>query len=146
MSTYLRRATKEDCDLLFEWVNDTEVRKSAFSTNKISYEEHQKWFFNLLKDDNRVQYIYIYNDEAVGQIRIDIDADIAEIDYSICASKRGMGHGKNMLQLLYNQIRVDFPNVKRLMGKVKSENIASQRTFLDVGYEEKYKAFEISVI
>ena len=145
MNSYLRKVTREDCDLLFVWANDSETRKNAFSTEKICKEEHEKWFARLLQDKHRAQYIYIYNEEPIGQVRIDICSDSAEIDYSICSAKRGMGHGKNLLKLLYNQVICDFPEVKKLIGKVKTENIASQRVFCDVGYVEKYKVFEIDI-
>ena len=49
MQQYLRKATIEDMDLLFQWANDPVVRKNSFSTAEISYEEHTKWYHNLLK-------------------------------------------------------------------------------------------------
>lgn len=145
MSRYLRKVTKEDCDLLFEWANDSETRKNSFATEKIRKEEHIKWFERLLEDTHRAQYIYMDDEEPIGQVRIDIYDSVAEISYSICSAKRGIGHGKNLLKLLYNQVFCDFPEVKKLIGKVKSENIASQKVFLDVGYAETYKAFEMEI-
>ena len=100
------------------------------------------WYKDLLVRRDRKQYIYECNDIPIGQVRLHIEGEIAEIDYSICSSKRGMGHGKNMLQLLYNQVIKDLPDVKKLVGKVKMDNVASQKAFLDIGYTENYKVFE----
>lgn len=141
----LRAATIEDMDILFEWANDPLVRNNSFSSEQILYEEHKEWYTNLMERKDRKQYIYEYENEPVGQIRLSIDGDTAEIGYSICASKRGMGHGKNMLQLLYNQVLVDFPEVKKLVGKVKVDNVASQKAFLDMGYQENYRVFEMQM-
>lgn len=143
MGGYLRTAVKEDMDLLFKWANEQSVRKNSFSMEEITYEEHQRWYLELLERKDIRQYIYVYNGEEIGQVRITICGETAEIGYSVCAERRGMGHGKNLLQLLYNQVREDFPEVKKLVAKVKPDNIASQKAFLDVGYMEKYEVFEI---
>ena len=41
---YLREATIEDRDLLYEWANDPETRRASFNTDRINYEEHCRWF------------------------------------------------------------------------------------------------------
>lgn len=145
MDRYLRAATEADMDLLFEWANEPLVRKNSFSTEKIPYEEHRKWFARILNDESCRQYIYVSGGEAAGQVRIMVNGEIAEISYSICAKKRGMGHGKLMLQLISELIIHDFPTVKRLIGKVKPDNIASQKAFMNAGFEETYYTYEMSV-
>lgn len=145
MGAYLRKATINDLDLLFEWVNDSAVRDNSFSTAKITYEEHQKWYQALLADDFCHQYIYLYDEEAVGQIRVTIVGETGEIGYSIRADKRNMGHGKQMLRLLFEQMKTDYPNVKKLVANVKPENIASQKVFTDLGYIETCRQFELAI-
>lgn len=145
MKAYLREATEEDMELLFRWVNEPDVRKASFQTAEITFEEHKLWYKKLLACEDRRQYIYICDNEAIGQARIAISEDAAEIGYSICVGKRGMGHGKNLLRLLERQVRTDFPNVKKLIAKVKSDNIASQRAFIDTGYLAAYEVFELRV-
>ena len=145
MNGYLRRATETDIDLLFQWVNEQTVRRNAFSTAEITYEEHVKWYKKTLSRSDCRQYIYMSGNEAIGQIRLTINEDEAEIDYSICLEKRGMGYGKQMLSLLRMQVKQDFPNIRRLIGKVKPENLASQKAFVSMGYEEKYRVFEMEI-
>lgn len=142
---YLRDAKNSDVDMLFDWANEASVRKNSFSTKPISYEEHVEWFQQLSKSSDCKQYIYMYEDEAIGQARISIYGDMAEIGYSICAEKRCKGHGSILLKLIRRQIRSDFPEIKKLIGKVKPDNIASQKAFLDAGYIEKYYMFELSI-
>ena len=48
MGQYLRKATIEDRDLLFQWANDPLVRKNSFSTAEIAYEEHVDWYNRVL--------------------------------------------------------------------------------------------------
>lgn len=145
MNEKLVLATQDDMDLLYEWTNDEEVRKNSFSTEKIPYENHVKWFHRLLECEDCKQYIYYVDDIAVGQVRVTIENDKAEIGYSICASGRGKGHAKKMLQLLREQLKRDCPEVKILVAKVKPENIASQKVFLGLGYEETYRQYEIEI-
>lgn len=100
---YLRDAVQEDADLLFHWANESTVRKNAFSSAEITYEEHIKWFDNMLVRKDAKQYIYM-EDEPVGQIRITVSGDTAEISYSICVEKRCMGYAKEMVGLLQVQV------------------------------------------
>ena len=50
-----------------------------------------------------------------------------------------------MLALLQKTVKENFPQIKKLIAKVKPENVASQKTLEDVGYEKKYDVFEIEV-
>lgn len=140
---YLRYAVEEDMDLLFHWANESTVRKNAFSSAEITHEEHIRWFDNMLMRKDAKQYIYMCNDEPVGQIRIAVSGDIAEISYSICLEKRCMGYAKEMVRLLQGQVQKDFPEVKKLTAKVKPDNIASRKVFLDLGYVHKCNVYEI---
>lgn len=63
---YLREATTKDRDLLYEWVNDPETRRSAFSTATISYDDHCKWFNRIMTDEHVKQYIMMDGDGIVG--------------------------------------------------------------------------------
>ena len=146
MKGYLRKADKNDMDLLFQWANDRTVRNNSFSTKQIQYEEHKQWYQNLLNRTDCIQYIYMQELEAIGQVRLTINGSVAEISYSICEEKRCMGYGKTILRLLYKQVKEDFPQIKKLIAKVKPENTASRKVFTEVGYRECDNVFEIEVI
>lgn len=145
MREYLRAAEERDMELLFLWANESEVRRNSFSTKEILYEEHQKWFSDFLKREDCRQYIYMQDDDAVGQIRITKYGEEAEIGYSIRADKRGFGHGKKILQLVCEKVSQDLPEIKKLTAKVKPNNEVSQRAFIKTGFEKKYEVFEITV-
>jgi len=46
----LRKATYEDCYLLFDWANDDAVRANSFNSEKIDIETHKKWLEDKLQD------------------------------------------------------------------------------------------------
>lgn len=151
MKLYLRKATEKDVDILFKWANDEVVRKNSFCTEKIKYEDHLAWFDKLLKDSNRMQFILEQNDEGqinlIGQIRISLEEDgnQAEIGYSVDSSYRGMGYGKQMLRMAAAELQRDYPDINRLIAKVKPNNVASYKAFIDTGFEEVFQQLELKL-
>lgn len=144
---YLRNAEMDDIEILFCWANNPDVRKNAFHTEVISYEEHKKWFANLMKDPDQYQYILMLHDQAIGQVRVSLldSSDVAEIDYSIDQKYRGKGYGAVILELLIAEIRSNHKNIVRLIGKVKPGNAVSQSCFEKCGFCERYKEYEYNL-
>jgi len=143
---YLRKVTRDDMDLLFQWANDPVVRANAFSTEQIPYENHQKWFTARMKDPDTAMYLYLQDDVPVGQIRLDIADKEAEIDYSIAPEYRGKGYGKKMLLHLETVVRESLPHIAVLLGKVKLENQSSRHAFLKAGFQETPSMEEMNYI
>ncbi|MDD2972483.1 MAG: GNAT family N-acetyltransferase [Lachnospiraceae bacterium] len=133
---YLRKVTREDMDLLYDWANDLSVRANAFSTDPISYENHVAWFQARLEDPDTVMYIFIFDDRPVGQIRLDLEGGEAEIDYSIATPYRGKGYGQKMLALLEVVVQEFLPQIHTLTARVKLENQPSKHAFLKAGFLE----------
>lgn len=134
----LKHATQNDADLLFSWVNDEHVRKSAFNSSLVNYDEHLLWFYHKLQSPNSKIYIGYDNDKPIGQIRIDIEEKKALIDYSVDKLFRGKGYGFLLLRMAECKIKDNKYQVNFIIGKVKSDNIASQRVFEKAGYIKKY--------
>lgn len=145
MKCRIRRATEEDCELLFQWANDSLVRQNSFSSTPISWEEHTAWYADLRKRADCGQYIYLCEEEPVGQARVTVSGEEAEVGYSICAASRGMGHGTRILQMLADAVKKDFPQVKTMVAKVKTENTASQKAFEHIGYREEYRVYTLDM-
>lgn len=138
---YLRRAELTDIDLLYEWTNDPVVRTNSFNSENISYNDHQKWFASMMADENIIQYILMADSTPVGQIRITIEGNTAEIGYSISERYRQKGYGQKILNLLQKEVERDFSHIDMLIAKVKPENIASNKLFKREDYEMKYIYF-----
>ena len=141
-NAFLRRATIEDMELLFQWANDPYVRSNSFSTNEISWEEHQQWFARTMQNESVCVYIYCWNDCPIGQGRIDMAEEKAYIGYSIEEKYRGHGHGKNLLRLLEITIQDEWPRIATLIGQVKVENEISAYAFQKSGYLKKCIQYE----
>ena len=141
-SLQLRKATTADIGILFCWANDKIVRENSFDSHTISFDEHTVWFNQMMSDPKKVQYILLMNGEPIGQIRLSISKDEAEISYSISKSVRGCGYGKKIIQLAIGQVKTDYPYVVKLIAKVKPSNAASYYCFSKNGFEETYRQLE----
>ncbi|NMF03283.1 GNAT family N-acetyltransferase [Clostridium beijerinckii] len=134
----LDRASKEDYDLLFNWVNDEEVRKNSFNPEKILYSNHIKWFNNMINSDKCIIFILKLKNTPVGQVRIAIERNFAIISYSLDKSYRGKGLTTTMLSLLEKEVKNNRININKLIAFVKLENIASQKVFEKLKYNKKF--------
>ena len=63
----------------------------------------------------------------VGQARITLNGDSAEIGYSICEEMRSRGYGQKLLALISEKVLKEFPDISTIFGEVKPENYASQK-------------------
>lgn len=138
MYLYLKKASSADVDLLYKWANDSEVRKNAFHTEPIPYENHVKWFAKMMVDASVYQYILYQGEIPIGQIRLNVEGNEALIDYSISAENRGKGFGSQLLRLVKELVVTDkISNVIKLTGQVKYENLASARAFEKCGFTKR---------
>ena len=142
----LRELEEQDKDILFEWANDKKVRENAFSQTPISYEEHTRWFNNVINDNKILVYVLLENNIPVGQCRLNIDdKGLAEVDYSIATSHRGSGLGKLLISLVISEVKTNHREIKALIGKVKPGNEVSSKCFISNGFINTYQVYEMEI-
>lgn len=126
----LRPANEDDCYLLWEWVNDPQNRKASFSQEFISWENHQKWFHNKLKDLNCYLFIAINTEnQSIGQVRFEAeDCKKAEISISVSPLYRGLGYGSLILNQGLQKI-FEETDIETVIAWIKPDNFSSQRIF-----------------
>jgi spore coat polysaccharide biosynthesis protein SpsF len=134
----LKRANEGDCNLLFGWVNDFEVRKNSFNNNIVEYNNHVKWFYDRISSVNCVIYIAFVNKAPIGQIRIDIKGKEGVISFSIDERFRGNGYGTLMLITVVDVLCNEKVDINKLSGKVQNDNAASKIAFEKAGYKLIY--------
>ena len=133
----LRGATIRDTDFLYELRNDPSVREQSFQTDKIVYENHKKWLKEKLEKNDVLIFIMEHCGEKIGQVRIDMDKSgkWGNISYAVRKDYRKKGAGTWMLkkveEMLYRS------GLQGLVGEVKRNNVASQKVFQRLGYNEK---------
>ena len=135
MRCKLRPVNELDVKLLYDWRNDTLVRKNSFNDGLVEYAEHKRWFESALTNSNIFFYILECDEEPIGQVRLNKIDTSCVVSYSIAERYRAQGYGKLILQLLENEC-VQKNLAESLIGYVKKENIASQIIFKSLGYTE----------
>ena len=130
----LRSVEAKDCELLWKWANDPEVRAASFSKEAIAWNEHVTWFSNKLADRNSRMFLALENGVPVGQIRLDrISEGEAEIDISVAPEQRGRGCASRMLVQAAGEAFRDGSTV-RLHGFILPTNRASIQAFEKAGF------------
>jgi len=140
---HFRKATMADCERVYGWISDEEVRKAAFSQETIRFETHQKWFEGKLKDSGTLYWIAEREERPVGQIRFEnIDQNIPEISVVIDPCQRGRGLGSYLLKLACEKFMAQSPHSEGILAKVRLENINSLKAFKLAGFHFKREAEE----
>lgn len=123
----LREATSDDCELLFNWANNQEVRANAINSEPIEWEGHRDWFESKLQSSSKL--LILEDNDPVGQIRLDLEDGYYLIDYSIQANQRGKGYGKKILEMTISNY-----NKHPFKALVKDTNKASKKAFERIGF------------
>lgn len=132
MSINVRQATEEDCKLVFDWVNEPEVRKASFHTEEIEWQEHTNWFLQKIKNPNSLILIFEVDGKPAGQIRFDKNTDkgFFLISFLLDQKFRGRSLGGVLIEKGIDYLITQVKTPILCVGFVKKENIASQRAFL----------------
>jgi RimJ/RimL family protein N-acetyltransferase len=132
---FLRKASKDDLQITFDWAANSEVRRFALKTSLISFEEHSKWFIGKVLDPSCIYLIAEFNGRSVGSIRFDISGEgKALISYLLDPSYFGLGLGTKLLEEGIAFCRNDC-RIKELIGMVMRQNKASIRVFEKLGFQ-----------
>ncbi|MFD8980353.1 GNAT family N-acetyltransferase [Streptomyces sp. NPDC059564] len=91
--------------------------------------------------DSRTFWI-VEGDERVGLIRLFDLADVPEggtplFDLRIDSVHRGRGLGKQALAWLTGYLFTEFPDLRRIEGTTRKDNLAMRRAFLSSGYAKE---------
>ena len=130
----LRPVRKEDCRLLWEWTSDPDVRAVSFSSERIPWDEHVKWFNSKLTDSQCIFYILTNGKGTpIGQIRFDSDGNEARVSVSVDPRFRGKGYGSAMIRLASQEV-FNVSDITVIHAHVKKDNDSSVRTFEKTGF------------
>ncbi len=133
----VRLAKPDDETLLLCWANDPVVRESSFNPQFIDEISHRKWFSQRLQNYEtcRLYIVETVDGLPIGQARFERHQNEWEIHYSMCAIARGKQLGKVMLNAAIRQFETEFSK-EQLFGRVKIENLASQKLFKNLAFKE----------
>lgn len=133
----IRKATLDDIKIYFKWINDSGVRNASFSSEIISWENHQKWFLNKINDPNFLFYIFQnQQNEFIGQVRFQRIIQNLEsiISISLDDNFRGKGYGTRLINEATSKFFSEYSDFQ-IVAFIKVENFPSIKTFENAGFE-----------
>ena len=135
----IRKACKKDLKLLWNWVNDIDVRSNSLNPEIVSITTHKEWFKKRIRSNDTLIYILESNGIPFSQIRFDrITQNEAEIDISVAKEFRSKGLGT--LTLVQTKLKaIEQLGIFLLTGVVRESNIGSCKTFINAGFIESDK-------
>lgn len=143
-----RRATPEDVELYYSWVNDDQVRNNSFSTSIVSYSEHCHWFYTNLKSEQSLMYLITTRaNVAVASVRFLKKENEAFLSYLIDSKFRGLGLSKHIVKEGVSLFFREELKIDKIVALVKPENVPSIKAFLanefleSTDQEESYRKF-----
>ena len=140
----VRPANETECLLYYEWANDPDVRRQSYSSHDISFDEHEKWFFEKILDKDYRMFVVEKAGKAIGQIRFSLNAGIATISYGLDKNYRGQGLGVSLLRIGCSELKKEIANIQ-IIGFVKKSNIPSSKAFEEIGsFKEEAKEYKDS--
>ena len=137
LSLKLRKADLNDIFFYFNWVNQISVRKNSLNKNRITFNEHEKWFNKKL--DQKKNYLYISIDEnnlPLGQVRYDFSNNDKKyyVDISVDEFYRNKGLGKKILKLTLKKLEI-----KKIKKKIYSIILKKNKSSLKIFMHNNFK-------
>lgn len=132
----IRRALESDCENVFSWRNFDLVRLASTNSNSIGWENHLKWFNDVIKSKVVVLLIGEHVNEEVGVVRYDLDHAVATVSIYLTPNYLGLkkGFGAFLLQASHDWLIKNHPEVKKIKAVVRDGNEASHKLFNRAGY------------
>lgn len=132
----LRQVHASDCTIVWNWINDPDVRYQSFSSQKISLSEHKKWFASALKNPQLIYYIAIDDqDHPFGQVRFLIEGNEAVISVMLDKEHRGLHLGSRLIISATEKFFKET-NIQIVNAYIKTENEYSFKSFKKADYLE----------
>jgi len=131
-------AGAEDCKTVWEWRNDPTTRENSFTTGKIPYKDHVKWFGNVLHSEKTKLLMLVLDGKKIGNVRFDLSDGMAEIHINMNPAFRGKGLGSLSIS---ESCRYAFKTFKinKIIAKIKPSNERSINAFSKAGFSTTKK-------
>ncbi len=141
----IREASFNDIYQYFLWTNEKETRLQSFNNERIIFSDHYNWFKRKIISKSCFLFIMELNQKPVGQIRFDVENEMATISYSLDKKFRKKGLAKILIQKGIKKLLEKNKNIKLIQGYVKNTNKPSIYTFKKLGFKEMNETPKILV-
>lgn len=141
----LRGIEKKDAPLIYDWVNQAELRELTGTVYPVSEYEHEKWIASVTCSDNRKIFAIYRDDRCVGTIglkNIDYINSNAELFVSIGdQSSRNLGGGTDAVSTLVSYCFLHL-NLHRIYLHVFESNVKAIHCYEKAGFSVEGKLLD----
>ena len=129
----LRKVNKKDESLLFNWANDSDVRKWSFNKKIITLDKHKIWFEGMISNENVLIWILEDGNMPAGMVRLEKEGSSILLNYLIAPKYRGKKLASKMLDMAMKELNTYWKNVK-VLAYTLPNNIASIKSLENAGF------------
>ena len=137
LAVSLRPATDSDCELIWQWRNDPEVRSVALDRQLIAWSAHDEWF-KAAQADPTHQILIAENTAGrpIGHIsfRLHDAGGTADLNLTLDQKHRGRGTGVMLIKIAIERI-FTTTGVDKVVAQMRSGNTASEKAFRTAGFK-----------
>jgi RimJ/RimL family protein N-acetyltransferase len=138
MKVTLRPVVKSDLKDIFKWRNHPFVRRGSFSTEKISWDSHLKYWGKRLQSPTGCSLMIVAEGQSAGLLRLDSmgrDGKGDDYEVSILIPPHMWGRGIGTTSLNKAKQFARKKGINRLVAKIKVDNVHSIRAFEAVHFK-----------
>jgi len=130
----IRHATEYDSQHLFESRNHSTIRALSRNNAPLVWEDHQRWFGEVIEDKDIELLIGMSANQPVGVVRFDKAGDVAEVSIYLVPDGGFEGQGRNLLLSAERWLKANRCDIKGIRASVLDENVASKNLFFSANY------------
>jgi L-amino acid N-acyltransferase YncA len=135
VSYIISKATKDDIVEIYNLLHRKFIQKYSSNSEKYEWEKHKKWYEFLIRSPYYEIYVIKDNsNKVIGQLKFEIDGEIATLNIFIEEDKRGVGLGKKLLEESTKLLKLEKKEIKLIVSYILEENDISQSLFENLGY------------
>jgi len=133
----IRRATIDDCEMVFSWRNSPEVMEQSTLQRQVTWDEHQNWFANAIAGTVRLLWIIQSN---AGTVRVDKTDSRGVVSIYVLKEFQGQGKGTTSLISACREAFTHWNDVMELQAHIREDNVRSMSMFAACGFMRVHEA------
>ncbi|MFN8370972.1 MAG: GNAT family N-acetyltransferase [Bacteriovoracaceae bacterium] len=131
----IRKATLNDCKMIFDWRNHPTIRKISLNSDELNYDDHVKWFEKVVISNRQLLLVASLNNTPCGVVRFDCEKSTAQISIYLSPDFIGKGIGTSVLAKSETWLKLNQPEINSIKAQVLPDNLPSKKMFEKQNYK-----------
>lgn len=139
MDYCLRALSEKDKEMIFNWRNTEHIRMNMYNDQPIAYEDHSRWFEDMLNNQKDYYRLFIYQHKPLGLIsfkNLNQQNQTCVWGFYIGESNAPKGSG-TIMGCLGLDYAFHCLSMRKIIGEVLSFNKKSERFHQKLGFKHE---------